>query len=300
VFYQECSPPPGLQPFVTQLWFVRAKPQARYEKILPGPSAHLILNLSDPYRLISPKDGISPRDAGNPPDAGNPTGAAATSPEAGSTEVSTGFYAGLQRSYLISENPDELFNVGARLTPFGLAAFTSQPPSGFQNRVVDAESIFPGFSELRSQLISAEPEQTFAALSNFLQQRLRPGYRADPRTEKATEILAREDVEISVLTANLGISASTLERIMMRDCGATAKAYSDVCRFNRMVNQAAALPKGSVPGRELLHLANYYDQPHLIRSFKRFSGFTPTEYLQVVQSYGAEYATFVPLEEVAG
>lgn len=284
MFYQESPPPPGLQPFVTQLWFVRAEPRARYEKILPGPSSHLILNLSDPYRLI------------NPPDAG----AAAASSEANSTEVSTGFHAGLQRSYLISENPDQLFNVGARLTPFGLAAFTSQPPSLFQNRVVDAESVFPGFQDLRLSLANAEPEQAFTALSTFLQQRLRPGYQADPRTEKATEILARDDVEISVLAADLGISASTLERIMMRDCGATAKAYSDVCRFNRMVNQAAALPKGSVPGRELLQLADYYDQPHLIRSFKRFSGFTPTEYLRVVQSYGAEYATFVPVDEVIG
>ncbi|MFJ6537497.1 DUF6597 domain-containing transcriptional factor [Paenarthrobacter sp. NPDC091711] len=284
MLYEECPAPQALQPFVTRLWLVRAEPQARFEKILPGPEAHLILNLSDPYRLI------------NPPEAG----AVAASPEAGSTEVSTGFYAGLQRSYLISENPDQLFNVGARLTPFGLAAFTSQPPSLFQNRVVDAESVFPGFQDLRQSLANAEPEQAFTALSTFLQQRLRPGYQADPRTEKATEILARDDVEISVLAADLGISASTLERIMMRDCGATAKAYSDVCRFNRMVNQAAALPKGSVPGRELLQLADYYDQPHLIRSFKRFSGFTPTEYMRVVQSYGAEYATFVPVDEVIG
>ena len=294
MFYEESPAPPGLQPFVTRLWFVRAQPQARYEKILPGPESHLILNLSDPYRLISP------RDAGNTPDAGNPTdaGAAATSPEPTATEVATGFYAGLQRSYVISENPDQLFNVGARLTPYGLAAFTSQPPSGFQNRVVDAESIFPGFTELRSHLTDADPGQAFAALAGFLEQQIRPGYRADPRTVQAVETLAKEDVEISVLAAGLGVSASTLERVMMRDCGTTAKAYSDVCRFNRIVNQAAALPKGAVPGRELLHLADYYDQPHLIRAFKRFSGFTPTEYLEVVQSYGAEYATFVPLEEV--
>ncbi|AFR27051.1 MULTISPECIES: helix-turn-helix domain-containing protein [Micrococcaceae] len=284
MFYEECPAPPILQPFVTRLWFVRAQPQARYEKILPGPEAHLILNLSDPYRLISPSES-SPAGSTEQPKA---------------TEVSTGFYAGLQRSYLISENPDQLFNVGARLTPYGLAAFTSQPPSGFQNRVVDAESIFPGFSELRSPLTRAEPEQAFTALSTFLQHLLRPGYRADPRVVKAAEILAREDVEIGVLAAELGISTSTLERIVMRDCGTTAKAYSDVCRFNRIVNQAAALPKGAVPGRDLLHLADYYDQPHLIRSFRRFSGFTPTEYLQVVQSYGAEYATFVPLEQVTG
>lgn len=284
MFYRECPPPPGLQPFVTQLWFVRAEPQAKYEKILPGPSAHLILNLSDPYRLI------------NLPDANG----LEESQEPEASEVSTGFYAGLQRSYLISENPAQLFNVGARLTPYGLAAFTSQPPSSFQNRVVDAESVFPGFADLRRGLGEAEPEHAFAALGDFLLQRLRPNYKADPRTERATRILAEQDVEIGVLAADLGISPSTLERVMIRDCGVTAKAYSDVCRFNRMVTQAAALPKGSVPGRELLHLADYYDQPHLIRSFKRFSGFTPTEYLQVVQSYGAEYATFVPLEEISG
>ncbi|MGJ3190705.1 helix-turn-helix domain-containing protein [Paenarthrobacter sp. FR1] len=277
MFYEECPAPPNLQPFVTRLWFVRAKPQARYEKILPGPEAHLILNLSDPYRLISP-DG--------------------NGGETGATEVSAGFYAGLQRSYLISENPDRLFNVGARLTPYGLAAFTNQPPSKFQNRVVDAESVFPGFTELRSQLGDAEPGQAFEALATFLQHQIRPGYSADPRAVTAVETLAREDLEISVLAAELGISTSTLERIMMRECGTTAKAYSDVCRFNRIVTHAAALPKGSVPGRELLHLADYYDQPHLIRAFRRFSGFTPTQYLQVVQSYGAEYATFVPLEEV--
>ena len=287
MFYQECPPPSELQPFVSQFWLVRAEPQARYEKILPGPEAHLILNLSDPYRLISPPDGF-----GDLNGSGEETSIG--------TEVSTGFYAGLQRSYLISENPDRLFNVGARLTPYGLAAFTSLPPSGFQNRVVDAESVLPGFSNLRETLANGEPGQAFAALGAFLKHRLRPGYQVDFRTEKATQILAQQDVEISVLARDLGISTSTLERIMMRDCGTTAKAYSDVCRFNRIVKQAAALPKGSVPGRELLHLADYYDQPHLIRTFRRFSGFTPSEYLQVVQNYGAEYATFVPLEDVIG
>ncbi len=195
MFYQECPPPPGLQPFITRLWLVRAEPQARYEKILPGPEAHLILNLSDPYRLISPPDSSADLNGSGEQETGR------------ETEVSTGFYAGLQRSYLISENPDQLFNVGARLTPYGLAAFTSLPPSGFQNRVVDAESLLPGFSDLRESLANAEPEQAFAALTAFLEHRLRPGYRADPRIVKATETLANEDVEISVLARDLGGSA---------------------------------------------------------------------------------------------
>ncbi|UVJ39713.1 AraC family transcriptional regulator [Arthrobacter sp. CJ23] len=276
--YEECPAPPGLQPFVTQFWFIRALPRARYEKILPGPAAHLILNLSTPYRLI---------------DTGRGT-------EGHATVVSTGFYAGLQRSYLVSENPEQIFNIGARLTAYGLAAFTREPPSGLQDRVVDAEAVFPGFAALRERLNEPEPVEAFAALGGFLEQRLRPGYTADPRTVRAVETLAAEDVGIGELAAGLGISSSTLERIMMRDCGTTAKAYSDVCRFFRFVNAAAALPPGEAAGRELLQLADYYDQPHLIRAFRRFSGFTPGEYLHVVRSYGAEYATFVPVEDVVG
>ncbi|MFJ4172277.1 helix-turn-helix domain-containing protein [Paenarthrobacter sp. NPDC089714] len=278
MLYQECPAPPGLRPFATQLWFVQTVPRARYEKILPGPSAHLILNLSNPYRLITP--------------SGDGNGYTAT-------EVSTGFYSGLQRSYLVSENPDRIFNVGARLTPFGLSAFTSRPPSEFQGKVVDAQGVLPGLADLRPRLLQADPQEAFAVLGGFLERSLRPERRLDPRTARAVETLAREDVEIGRLAAGLNISTSTLERIMMRDCGFTAKAYSDVCRFFRFVNAAAAMPEGSVPGRDLLALADYYDQPHLIRAFRRFSGFTPTEYLRVVQSYGAEYATFVPLEQVS-
>lgn len=276
MLYEEIPPPSGLQPFVTGMWFIRAEPKAKYEKILPGPSAHLILNLSDPYRLITPSEG------------GNRT-----------TEVSAGFYAGLQRSYLISENPERIFNIGARLTPYGLAAFTSRPPSDIQGRVVDAESVFPGFAALRPQLRHAGPDEAFAALGSFLASRLRGGYRADARTRGVVETLQERDVEIAAVAAENGVSSSTLERIMLRDCGVNAKTYSDVCRFYRFANAAAAMPQGSVPGRELMQLADYYDQPHLIRTFKRFSGFTPTEYLRVVQSYGAEYATFVPLEDLA-
>ncbi|WP_426005132.1 DUF6597 domain-containing transcriptional factor [Paenarthrobacter sp. NyZ202] len=277
MLYQEAAAPEDLQPFATHFWFIRAQPQARYEKILPGPSAHLILNLSAPYRLITPAV-----------DAGPAT----------STAVAAGFYAGLQRSYLISENPDRLFNVGVRLAPFGLPAFTGLPPSEVQGRVVDAEDLFPGFTQLQTRLEEASPDQAFSALADFLRSRLRRGYRADARTVRVTETLAGRDMEIAALARDAGISWSTLERIMARDCGVTAKAYSDVCRFYRFVNQAAALPKGAALGSELLQLADYYDQPHLIRTFRRFSGFTPTEYLRVVQGYGPEYATFVPMESV--
>ncbi|WP_248763195.1 AraC family transcriptional regulator [Pseudarthrobacter sp. SSS035] len=279
MLFEECPAPPGLQPFVTGFWYVRTSPVARYEKILPGPSAHLVLNLSDPYRLIDPSGSEGP-----------------------AQEVAAGFYSGLQRTYLISENPAQIFNVGAVLAPFGVAAFTEQPPSALTGRVVDAGLIFPGLGALCESLRHGPegptPERAFAALESFLTGRLRPGYRLDERTATAVGLLARDDIPVADLSGRLGLSTSTLERIMMRDCGTTPKGFSDVCRFHRFVNAVAAMPPGTAAGRDLLALADYYDQPHLIRSFRRFSGFTPSEYLRLIRQHGPDYATFVPVEEL--
>lgn len=280
--YEERPAPPGLQPFVTGFWFVQSRPKARYEKILPGPSAHLVLNLSDPYRLIDP----------DPPAAAARAG----------LEVATGFYSGLQRGFLISENPPMLFNIGAVFSPFGVAAFTEQRPATLNGNVTDADKILPGFSALKSELLrrpeGPTPEHAFAALESYLAARLRPGYRPDHRSVAAVGLLAKEDIPVAELSKRLGISDSTLERIFMRDCGITAKGFSDVCRFHRFINAAAALPPGAAAGRNLLALADYYDQPHLVRTFRRFAGFTPSEYLAIVRQYGPEYATFVPVEDV--
>ncbi|UZX01449.1 helix-turn-helix transcriptional regulator [Arthrobacter sp. CDRTa11] len=275
MLYEEFPAPARLQPYVSHFWFVRGAPPARYEKILPGPLAHLILNLSSPYRLLDPF---------------------AAAPGSGAMEVAVGFYSGVQRSYLISENPPQLFNIGAALRPYGIAALTDVPPSELQGKVQDTDVFLPGFASLRTGLMDSGPAPAFAALETFLTSRFGGG--ADPRTLEAVALLAEEDIPVAELARRLGLSPSTLQRIMLRDCGITPKSYADVCRFYRFVNAAARLPEDGSSGRELLALADYYDQPHLIRAFRRFSGFTPSEYLRLVREHGPEYATFIPLRSV--
>ncbi|WP_235564623.1 helix-turn-helix domain-containing protein [Arthrobacter sp. Soil762] len=216
------------------------------------------------------------------------------------TEVAVGFYPGVQRSYLISENPPQLFNIGAVLEPYGIAALTDARPSQLQGTVQDTDSFLPGFSALRAGLADADPAAAFKALDGFLTSRLHGGVvqrtRVGDRTRAAVALLAEEDIPVAELAHRLGISPSTLQRVMIRDCGITPKSYADVCRFYRFVNAAVQLPAGSASGGELLALADYYDQPHLIRTFRRLSGFTPSEYLRLIRQHGPEYAAFVPLE----
>lgn len=60
------------------------------------------------------------------------------------------------------------------------------------------------------------------------------------------------------------------------EVGLTPKLFCRVRRFQAMLQRAVREPR---PDWSKLALAcGYYDQSHLIRDFKLFSGLTPTEY----------------------
>ena len=87
VTYLERPAPAGLEGIVSRLWLLETVPERRFEKILPLPSVHVILNLSEPYRLFD--------------SAGQ------------STLVSDAFVSGIQSEYLVIESPAVIHHVGA-------------------------------------------------------------------------------------------------------------------------------------------------------------------------------------------
>lgn len=69
------------------------------------------------------------------------------------------------------------------------------------------------------------------------------------------------------------LSARTLERRVLHATGLTQGTIRQIQRANRAVD---LLSRG-VPPLELVRVAGYADQPHLIRSLKRFIGQTPSQ-----------------------
>lgn len=270
MIYEERSAPPGLEDVVSRLWFLETAPLQRFEKILPLPFVHVIANLSAPYRLFD-RDGEA-------------------------TEVSDVFVSGLQTGYLVIESPPLIRHVGLELAPAGLHALVPGAPAPSAGRVQDARAVLPGIDTLVARLsdVSA-PGGALDVMTDYVS--AMPGT-ADPLVSAALARIDDDpDATMGSLATGMGVSHRTFIARFRTVTGLTPKTFAQVLRFHRFVDALHASP-GSPPNWAGLAATNgYYDQPHVIRAFRRFSGWTPTEYHRLVAEYGPDAAHFVPLEQ---
>ncbi|MDQ0892786.1 helix-turn-helix domain-containing protein [Agromyces ramosus] len=273
MIFQERAAPPEWAPFVTRLWYLETPRVRRYEKILPLPFVHLIVNLSEPYRLVDPRGQAS--------------------------VVEDAFVSGIQTEYLLIESPRLIRHVGVEFTPQGLRAFSTIAPSDATGRVQPASAALSGIAQLTRRLRrQPTPDAALASLEAFLHERRRPELQADTLV---TEVLAamadHPDERIGEFAVRAGITHKTVIAHFRAACGITPKAFAEVLRFHRFVT---GLPIGEhLPGwADLAATSWYYDQPHVVRAFRRFSGYTPAEYVRRVTEFGPDAASFVPLDEV--
>ena len=71
--------------------------------------------------------------------------------------------------------------------------------------------------------------------------------------------------------------------IDMISVGANPKDYLRIVRFQKALHCLQMQPHGSLA--QLAYECGYYDQPHFIKEFKQFSGYTPTEYRTVCEPH---------------
>lgn len=105
------------------------------------------------------------------------------------------------------------------------------------------------------------------------------------------------DIRIEAVASRLGVSHRTLLARFRAVTGTTPKRHAQVLRFHRFVDAVHATD-GVPDWAQLAAASGYYDQPHVIRAFRRFSGWTPAEYYRLVAEHGPDAAHFVPMEQV--
>ncbi len=136
----ERPPAAELLPYVRRLWYLRGPRPARFEKVLPQPFVHFIVNLSDPYRVIEPAQG----------------------------EFAAGFVSGTQSRYVVIEDPTELRHVGVEFEPYGIRHFTTMSPVALTTAVQPSDVVLAGSVGLRARLRGLAPAAALDERERFV------------------------------------------------------------------------------------------------------------------------------------
>lgn len=251
-------PKPPLSRYVELIWFVRGKPDYVREKVLPNGVIELIINLGPYQKVVDERDPARFR------------------------LYKEAWVAGMQEGFLLIEALDESDLIGVRFKPGQAAPFLRFPPEELTNHVIECEDLLGGFvRELRERLLTAVTvRERISILEHMLLRRLDPDWAPDPVVALALHALDRSESPPSVasLSRQAGLSHKQLITRFRREVGLTPKLLAQIARFQSVIRAVRGL--GAAHWADVAQQCGYYDQAHLIREFRRFSGTTPGQYLK--------------------
>ncbi len=164
---------------------------------------------------------------------------------------------------------------GISILPNGWSAITGTDASLLVNRIIDASDVFgPGIFDVADALEAAPDLEARAVIAARFLQRIIAG--RPPATNKFTQIInawleTAFSPDIDHLVAMTGLSRRQVERNCKRAFGVTPKLLT---RKYRAIRAAMRLARGDATMDDCV-AAGFYDQSHLIREIKQFTGATP-------------------------
>jgi AraC-like DNA-binding protein len=269
--FEYVSREPGgeLRRFVEQMWFARGSIRTPRERIAPTGSTVLGIVLGSPIVQV-PRNGTGER-----------------------FEARSGFLIGPHDQPIVNEPTAETWAVGIVTTPIGCRAALGVDPAALRGRVVEP-AVWAGFDQSRRALLST-PDAAAALdlVERALEATLDPSDPGLPRVEAAVAALTADPIApIADVAADLGVSHGHLDREFRRIVGLGPRVLARILRLRRLLESIDVY--GQVAWTRLAAELGWFDQAHLIRDFRRFTGVTPSEYA------AAQRAVYLPAEAQPG
>ena len=135
--------------------------------------------------------------------------------------------------------------------------------------------------ELENSLLNTyDDSHCIRLIENFLLKRIRSISEYNlKRIDSAIRLINYGETEVSTLADAACLSTTQFNRILSEIVGSNPKEFSRTIRFQRALYILEHNPQISLIA--LAYECGYYDQSHLIREFKTYSDYTPTEYLAI-------------------
>lgn len=252
--YSEIPPSSALRRYVKCYWTLSAPRHAgpaTPEPVMPDGCIELIFNLADPFRRFHTEGDIE------------------TQP--------LSIVAGQMRSSAMIGPSGAIDLFGVRFRHAGAAPFFSFPMNELTDRIIDLKTV-PGVEGRRTEERLNEActlRERVNIIEDVLSQLLSNTAGPDVLVETASRMIAERGgtAPIDSILGALDVNERTLERRFRQNLGLSPKRFSRIIRFQNFLNAS-----GLDANRNILDTAlsfGYYDQAHLIREFREFSGKTP-------------------------
>lgn len=189
------------------------------------------------------------------------------------------FVMGFCRKYTEFSIGKEFNYIGIRFWPSIFPLLFGVDAKGLSNQYQDLKAVLPDFSQWIKKSISnaLSLQQVGEEINQQLIGRVKDSaISCDQRFLEALHLILLKkgnlNTEKDLLT---GLSSRQLRRIFNYYIGTTAKSFSNVVRFQHILN--AQPSKQSLRENKLYFDVGFFDQAHFIKNFKTYYGVTPSE-----------------------
>lgn len=194
-------------------------------------------------------------------------------------QPSENFVMGFCRKYTEFPIGTEFDYIGIRFLPSAFPLLFGINAKTLSNQSKELKQVLP---ELSNWIISEiTPSVSFSEIVNKLNRKLEylidtKEFRYDHRFFNALHLIFKKNGFLDTeKDLNTGLSPRQLRRIFDFYIGTTPKAFSNVVRFQHILNVKPS--KQSLKENKLYFDVGFFDQAHFIKHFKLFYGVTPSE-----------------------
>jgi AraC-like DNA-binding protein len=264
--YISYIPSAPLNAYIEDLYYLDGPSSYPRQKVLPVASSNLMINLGDSFDVYEP-------------DQAHPF-----------ITCTHSWWVGIWNTYHSVDWPPAVKFFGVHFKPGGAYPFLQFPLSEMNNQVVPLDTIWgQAVSEIRERLQAARTvEAGFALFEQLLLARFREAPYSLNSVQQAVTEIAQHHGALSIrrLSEHIGFSQNHLGNQFKRFVGIPPK---EVARFYRFAHALRSLDsQPSVDLTLIAHQTQFYDQSHFNKDFVAFTGYSPTEYVQLRRRVEAE------------
>ena len=252
-------PGPPLDAFVECFWYFPAYVvEHQRERALPTGTTELVLNLGrKPMRIFNDDQDVVGQ------------------------HFDRSVVCGPHSSYFVLDTSESGPVVGIHFRPGGATPFFACRADELADRRVALEDLWgPRTHEIRDRLVmeAASPSYMFRLLEDVLRSRLRKPHLLHPAVSYAVrKLISFPDLPcIRQVQDESGYSPKRFIELFKGSVGLTPKVFSRIQRFQAVIARMARGDRVDWAGVAVD--GGYYDQSHLNREFRVFSGVTPAQY----------------------